>query len=166
MATDVVTVRRVRSVAELARTFDVVGAQFTPAFTSADARFVDLRRAWPQDRSLLLVAESGTGAGIVGGALGFRARTGDVVLRTIGLDPGVRGRGLGRRLVETLVVEAMTLGAASVGAGGVEQATKGFYERLGFHGRGSTMRLELAPPGRIRDLHVRRLRAALGATVP
>lgn len=164
VSTGVLTVRAVRSVPELVRTFDVVGTQFTPSFTSSDARFVEVRRAWPDDRLLLLVAERDDG--IVGGALGFRARSGDVVLRTIGLDPDVRGLGLGRRLLETLVMEAMALGAHSVGAGGVEPATKGFYERVGFHGRGSTMRRDLPPPGPVRDLHVRRLRAALGATIP
>lgn len=158
MSSDQVVVRRVRSAAELVLAFDVVGAQFSPAFTSADARFRDLARRWPEDRPLMIVAEDQ--GRVVGGALGFRAGNGAALLRTIGLDPAVRMQGLGRRLIEAVVMEAMAFGCLAVVAGGVEAGTKGFYERLGFHGRGSTMRRDLPPPGRVRDLRLRRLRAA------
>lgn len=165
---DLPVVRRVSSAAELALAFEVAGAQFDPAFTSADDRFLDLRRRWPEDRPLMVVAHDR--GGVVGSALGFRAGNGLAVLRTIGLDPAIRRQGLGRRFVETLVMEAMALGCQTVVAGGLEAGTKGFYERLGFHGRGSTMRRDLPPPGRIRELHVQRLRAIigrdLGATMP
>ena len=53
-----------------------------------------------------------------------------VTLRVIGLDPGARGAGIGRRLVEEIEREASRLGVRLISLGPDEAA--GFYERLGY----------------------------------
>lgn len=151
-------IRPVESLAELDVVLAVVGAQFTPVIEADDRRFAELRARFSDDRRLMLTVEGP--AGMVGGALGFRHASEACVLRTIGLAPSGRGRGLGRRLVEAMEAEALALGCLAIVAGGIPGGTKGFYERLGFHGRGSTMRLDLPPPGPVRELRLRRLRAA------
>ena len=150
-------IRPVASAVELDEVLAVVGAQFTPAIEVTDRRFAELRARLADDRRLMLVAHGA--AGIVGGVLGFRHGDGTCVLRTIALVPSARDRGLGRRLVEAMEAEALEIGCLAVVAGGIPAGTKGFYARLGFHGRGSTMRLDLPPPGPVRDLRLRRLRA-------
>ena len=135
-------VRPVKSRAELAAVFDVAGAQIVPPMTHDDRRFADLDRRFDDDRALMLVAE---GDGILGGALAFRAKSGDVALRVIGLVPTARGRGLGRQLVEAVEREAMALGCRTVAAGGITPQTRGFYERLRFRGRHSMMSKDLPP---------------------
>lgn len=151
-------IRPVESAAELDEVLAVVGAEFTPAIEVTDRRFAELRAHQADDGRLMLVVAGP--AGTVGGALGFRQEDGTCILRTIALVPSARGRGLGRRLVETLEAEALEMGCLALVAGGIPAGTKGFYARLGFHGRGSTMRLDLPPPGPVRDLRLRRLRAA------
>src|SRR5207249_1597815 len=102
--------------AELATTFDVIGAQFVPAITHEDRRFQDLARRFPEDRPLMLLVEElaaphSTGR-IVGGALAFGERA--VTLRAIGLAPHVRRQGLGRRLMERVELEAIRRGAGAI----------------------------------------------------
>jgi GNAT superfamily N-acetyltransferase len=153
-------IRRIASADELARAVDVAGAQVTPQVTSGDRRADDLFRRLDQDRPLLVGAFSG--GAVVGAALAFRPDDGLCALRLIGLVPWVRGRGLGRRLMEVVELEAMAFGCISVTAGGVGPESKGFYQRLGFTGRHSTVSKQLPLPGRLRDLRIARLRAAAG----
>jgi len=97
-------VRPVASLDELAEVFDVIGAQLPRRLTHEDRRFADLVARFPEDRSLMLVIEDS--GRLVGGALAFRRDPRGATLRVIGLDPGVRGTGLGRRLVERIESEA------------------------------------------------------------
>ncbi len=136
-------IRPVASPAELAKAFDVIGAQFEPALTSADRRFTELAQRFVLDRSLMLVVCE---PALAGGALAFRTKSGDTALRIIGLPPRLRGRGLGRRLVDQVAAEAARFGSRSVAVGGVIAADRGFYERMGFHGRRSMMRKDLPFP--------------------
>lgn len=134
------TIQPAASQVELAHAFGVIGAQFEPAMTSADRRFGDIDRRFPDDQPMMLVV---CNPAVAGGALAFRTRNGEVVLRIIGLAPHLRRRGLGRRLVEQIAREAKAAGSRSVAVGGVTAEERGFYERVGFHGRRSMMRLDL-----------------------
>ena len=133
------TIRPVSSREELATAFDVIGAQFDPVITSADRRIAALDRRFDKDRSLMLVV---CDPGIAGGALAFRSNSGDVTLRIIGLPARLRRQGLGRELVARIAAEAKALGNRQVSVGGVTPDTRPFYERTGFHGRRSMMRLD------------------------
>lgn len=125
---------------ELAAACDVIGAQFSPPITAEDRRFTDLARRFNGDQPMMLVVCTPI---VEGGALAFRSDNGDTTLRIIGLAPHLRRRGLGRRLVERIVEEATGLGSPSITVGGVTPDVRGFYERVGFHGRKSIMRREL-----------------------
>lgn len=146
-------IRPVSSRLELAAAFDVMGAQMTPRITHDDRRFQDLDRRFDEDRTLMLVVEDR--GSILGGALAFRR--GAVTVRMIGLDARVRGKGLGRRLMETIELEAMRLGAGGINLGASAEA-KGFYVRLGYAGRGVMMHKGLPLPGRFLEARLRNLR--------
>ncbi len=63
-------IRPVASLQELARVFDVAGAQLPQPLTRHDRRLAELARRFPADRPLMLLAEDQ--GRIVGGALAFR----------------------------------------------------------------------------------------------
>lgn len=151
-------IRRVASANELREAFDVIGRQFDPPITHADRRFEDLARRFDEDRPLMLVVEND--GHLIGGALAFRGE-GGASLRIIGLEASQRGSGLGRRLVQTIEVEAMTLGVRSISLGAGREV-KGFYTRLGYRGGGSSMHKDLPLPGRVLEYRLRKLRAAAG----
>jgi GNAT superfamily N-acetyltransferase len=130
-------IRPVGTLTELTEVFDFLGAQFPQRFTHEDGRFADLARRFPDDRTLMLVAEDE--GRIIGGALAFR-KNDDVTLRIIALDPAHRGRGAGRDLMDRLEREATALGAREIALGADEAV--GFYLRLGYRGR-SGMRKQL-----------------------
>ena len=155
--------RPVRSLLELTEVFDLIGAQMTPPITHTDRRFHDLARRFPEDRTLMLVVEDQ--GRIVGGALAFRkVRRGGsgVTLRMIGLEPGARGHGLGRRLMQTLELQASRLGAPAITLGGARAEIKGFYVRLGYAGRGTMLSKGLPLPGRFLDARLGKLQATAG----
>lgn len=132
--TDDGMIRCVTSLDELAAVYDLIGAQLTPTTTSNDRKYDDLARRFALDRQLMLVAER---AGfLLGGALAFRqdADLKSVTLRIVGIDPGHRGRGLGRRLVHAVEQAAAVLGAESIylAAGPGE---RDFYRKLGYSGK-------------------------------
>ncbi|WP_067801289.1 GNAT family N-acetyltransferase [Actinomadura formosensis] len=108
-------------------------------------RFTDLARRFPEDRSLMLVAESR--ARIIGGALAFRKADDpqQVILRIIAVDPDHRGRNLGRRLMEKIELEAAALGARGIALGVGSDEVAGFYLRLGYRGE-SVMTKQLPLP--------------------
>ena len=129
-------IRPVASLQELARVFDLVGAQLPQPLTRRDRRLAELAGRFPADRPLMLLAEDQ--GRIVGGALAFRtdpcSPAGGVTLRLIGLAATHRGKGLGRRLLQQVEAAAIRLGAVeiSLGASGQE---RGFYVRMGYAGR-------------------------------
>lgn len=92
---------------------------------------------------------------IVGGALGSSN-----VLRIIALEPGARRKGLGRRLIQTYEVGAMRRGVQTISLGAIEGA-KGFYLRMGYHGK-SSMHKELPLPGRVLEFRLHKLEALVG----
>jgi predicted N-acetyltransferase YhbS len=147
------TIRCVASIEELAEAFNLLGAQFTPPVTSKDREYVDLLEHYPQDRRLMLVAEKD--GRIVGGVLGFGS-----TLRIIALEPAERGKGLGRRLIQSYEVGAMRRGVQTISLGAIEGA-KGFYLRMGYHGKLS-MHKELPLPGRVLEWRLSKLEARLG----
>ena len=147
------TIRMVASAEELVAAFDVLGAQFTPPLTHEDPQFVQLRDGYPEDRRLMLVVEQK--GRIVGGVLGFGN-----TLRIIALEPAARGKGLGRRLMQCYEVGAMRRGVQGISLGAIEGA-KGFYERMGYHGK-SSMHKELPLPGRVLEFRLNKLEAKLG----
>ncbi|MCL5950981.1 MAG: GNAT family N-acetyltransferase [Chloroflexi bacterium] len=145
-------IRQVSSLDELREAFAVIGAQFSPPIPPEDKRLDDLVRRYPQDRSLmLLVQREGR---IIGGALGFGS-----TLRILGPEPSARGKGLGRRLLQTFEVAAMRLGMRTLNLGADE--AKGFYLRLGYHGK-SSLHKELPAPSRVQDVRLKRLERLIG----
>jgi predicted N-acetyltransferase YhbS len=147
------TIRRVASIRELEEAFDLLGAQFTPPFTSRDRTFDDLLRHYPEDRPLMLVAEQE--GQVVGGVMGFCS-----TLRIIALLPEARGKGLGRRLLQTYEVGAMQRGVRTISLG-ADEKEKGFYAHMGYRGK-SSMHKELPLPGRVLDHRLRKLEAVMG----
>ena len=135
-------VRPVDSLDELAEVFDVIGAQLPQRLTHEDRRFADLVARFPEDRSLMLVVEDS--GRLVGGALAFRRDQRGVTLRILGLEPSVRGTGLGRRLVEQIEEEAARLGVATISLGADEAI--GFYTHLGYAEAGGAWHKRLGPP--------------------
>ena len=135
-------VRPVASLDELAEVFDIIGAHLPQHLTHQDRRFADLVARFPEDRSLMLVVEDR--GRLVGGALAFRRDPRGVTLRIIGLDPSVRGTGLGHRLVEQIEEEAAHLGVAMISLGADEAV--GFYAHLGYAEAGGAWHKRLGPP--------------------
>lgn len=149
-----VTVRPVASVEELLQLEHVIATQF-PARRSVAARARERESHFEEQRSLMVLAEQ-NGA-IVGGALAFRTAD-SVQVDGIALAPGVRGLGIGRKLMAAIESEAIRLGAQSIYLGGANTENRGFYWRLGFAGRGSLMHKGLPLAGRF--IAERRKRAA------
>lgn len=155
--------RRVASLTEQDFVLDVLGAEDGKTALHADRRMAGLRATFPEQRPLrLAVWRDGHP---VGGLLCVRSGTGGgvaVAVRAFCVVAGFRRLGIGRRLVETMVTEAMALGAGKVAEGGVDRDWRPVYERLGFMTQGSYASLALPLPGRARDLRARRLREAAG----
>lgn len=147
------TIRVVASVEELREALDLLGAQFMPPITHQAPELSKLFDAYPADRRLMLVAEKD--GRIVGGVMGS-----ENVLRIIALEPGARRKGLGRRLIQTYEVGAMRRGVQTISLGAIEGA-KGFYLRLGYHGK-SSMHKELPLPGRVLEFRLQKLEALIG----
>lgn len=95
--TEPLTIRPVDSATELGAVLDLVGAQLDPPSDSADTRFTELKRAFPAQGDLLLVAE--VHGRRVGGALGFMDFDMQAVLRVLAVEERHRGHGVGRALL-------------------------------------------------------------------
>ncbi|HVL39855.1 MAG TPA: GNAT family N-acetyltransferase [Fimbriimonadaceae bacterium] len=149
---DALTIRRVANLDELRDTFEVIGQQFSPPIGRDDSRIDRLVRDFPSDRPLMLVVEHD--GRIIGGALGFGS-----TLRIIGIEEWARGRGLGRRLLQTFEVAAMRHGVQEISLGAED--ARGFYQRQGYRGK-SSMHKQLALPGAVRDLRLRKLERTIG----
>ena len=147
-----IRIRRVSSIDELYDVFETIGRQFTPPIARDDRRVNELVRRFPADRALMLLVESE--GRIIGGVLGFGS-----TLRVIGLEPEVRGKGLGRRLLQTFEVAAMRHGVRELSLGAEE--AKGFYLKLGYRGK-SSMHKQFPLPGRVSELRLQRLEQVVG----
>ena len=110
------------------------------------------------DRALMLTLLVGDAP--VGGVIAYR-KEGAVLVRAIGVDAAWRGRGLARRLMETVEVEAMTLGCRAIVLGSAEDA-RGFYDRLGYRGKRTLRQKDLPIPGPLTNLRLQMMRAAAG----
>ncbi|HET7769385.1 MAG TPA: GNAT family N-acetyltransferase, partial [Chloroflexota bacterium] len=99
---------------------------------------------------------------IVGGALGFRPNGGAITVRAIGVAPHARRQGLGRRLLAALELEAMKLGGGGINLAATDDA-RGFYQRLGYAGRGSLMQKGFPLPGRLLEARLKKLAREVGA---
>jgi GNAT superfamily N-acetyltransferase len=91
---------------------------------------------------MMLVARHGEE--IAGVALGHVDGGGLGTVSHVAVAAGVRGRGLGRRLLSALESGARSLGVRELTLGSVDGAV-GFYERCGYRGR---LLLQFVPPAR------------------
>jgi ribosomal protein S18 acetylase RimI-like enzyme len=114
----------------------VVSAQFPLRRPASTREAAAQAERFEVNRSLTLLAKR-NGA-IVGGVLASRAG-GGVQVDVIALKPEARRLGIGRKLMEAIESEAISLGAQSIYLGGANAENRGFYWRLGFAGRGSLM---------------------------
>jgi GNAT superfamily N-acetyltransferase len=149
-------VRACHDESELDQLYLAIGRQFGEAWDVADRRLDEPRRRFDRDHELMLVVVDDTG--IRGGVIAF----GDdvVTVRALGIDDEVRGHGLGRRLLDLVEVGALSRGARTIVLGAVDDA-RGFYERLGFRGKGAMREKQLPPPGAVRNRLVARAAAVL-----
>lgn len=154
-------IRMVASLEELGVVCDVIGAQIDPPMRREDRRFQELWPRFEADRSLMWLAEDGAGE-VVGGALAFRPGGSGVTMRAIGLTPGARRQGVGRRLMAAIEMEAMKVGARGINLGADEGAV-GFYRRLGYAGRGAMMHKGLPLPGPFLAARLRKLQESQSA---
>jgi GNAT superfamily N-acetyltransferase len=151
-------IRCVNSRDDLRSCFAAIGGAFSPPIPPDDWRLDRLLEHFEDSRPLMVVAERD--GEIVGGALGLVTddRFG---VNILGFDDSVRGIGLGRRVMQTVEVQAMARGARELGLGSVREA-RGFYESIGYAGKRTYKHKALPLPGRVRDLRVAKLQAALG----
>lgn len=127
-----VTIRSVVSLEELADAFDLAGEQFDPVIDRSDeSRYAELRSAFPDQRDLLLVAE--TGEGRIGAALGFSSDGRNATLRLIGVVKEYRRQGVGGELLRAFERAVVRIGARVVTLGADE--VTGFYIRHGYQTR-------------------------------
>jgi predicted N-acetyltransferase YhbS len=159
MSTQTYRIRRVSSIEDLRACFAVLGSQFSPPIIPDDYRFERLYVHFEASRPLMIVAERD--GEVVGGALGLVRDHDRFGVSIVAFDESVRGTGLARRVMQTVEVQAMACGAREIGLGSV-RAARGFYERLGYSGKKTGKLKSLPLPGRIRDLKVAKLQAALG----
>lgn len=124
-----ITIRSVASLEELADAFDLAGAQFDPVTNRSDeGRYGELRSVFPEQRDLLLMAE--TAERPIGAALGFTSDGRNATLRIIGVVNEYRRRGVGGQLLRAFERGVVRVGANSVTVG-ADEAT-GFYVRHGY----------------------------------
>lgn len=143
----------VRDMDDLRKVIRVLGNQFSPAISPEDGIFTDLIQNFPQDRQLMLVVEKDRC--IIGGALGFGS-----TLRIVALIPEVRGKGLGRRLIQTYEIMAIKREIQTISLGSLDEA-KDFYRKMGYPGK-SSMHKDLPLPGPVRDYRLQKLLFMVG----
>lgn len=150
-------VRACRDRAELDELYLAIGRQFGGHWTSDDRRLEEPRARFDTDRPMMLCVSDG--ARIRGGVVAFGDE--EVTVRAIGIDPEIRGLGIGRRLLELVELQALARGARVLSLGAVEDA-RGFYDRLGYRGKRTGRQKQLPLPGRVRDRRVSLRLAELG----
>lgn len=122
-------IRTIRDQAELEEAFNLAGSLLPhPIDTTHTHRFDDLARRFPYDRPLMLVATADGPP--VGAALALRTDDRTATLRMIAVVEAFRGRGIGRRLVEGVEIEARLVGVERIVLGTDEAV--GFWYHLGY----------------------------------
>lgn len=162
VTSDAFLIRRVASIEDLNTVFSVVGEQLKPPIAPPDRRLDHLIEGFEGNRHLMLVAERE--GHIVGGVLGVQLgvqHEQSVGVSIVGFHPSVQGAGLARRMLQIIEVEAMARGARRIGLG-ARAAAKGFYESLGYQGRGHYMEKGLLLPGPSVERRVAKWMAKLG----
>jgi predicted N-acetyltransferase YhbS len=160
MSTQAYRIRRVLSVDDLRSCLAVVAAHFSPPMAADDVRFEHLYERFDESRPLMVVAERD--GEVVGGVFGAVTEDrSNAKLGPVSVDGSVRGMGLARRLMQSVEVEAMALGVCELHLGSKKDA-RGFYASLGYQGKRTYKHRALPLPGRVRDLKVAKLQAALG----
>ncbi|HUS61755.1 MAG TPA: GNAT family N-acetyltransferase [Acidimicrobiales bacterium] len=154
---DELLVRECRDLNELAQVYAAIGRQFGETWDRFDTRLEAPKHRFDADRELMLAVVDRER--ICGGIIAF----GDdvVTVRAIGVDLELRGRGIGRRLLEIVEARALARGAHSIVLGAVDEA-RGFYERLGYRGKRTMREKQLPLPGVVRDRLAARLAEELG----
>jgi GNAT superfamily N-acetyltransferase len=155
---DAVLVRRVHSPSDLVATFDAIGRQFDPIMRAPHRDLAEPIRRFDEDRTLMLAVLADDVP--IGGVIAFRNDR-SVIVRAIGVDVAWRERGIGRRLMELVEIEALELGSHAIALGATEDAG-GFYDRLGYRGKRTMREKQLPPRGPIVDMRIERMRAELG----
>jgi GNAT superfamily N-acetyltransferase len=140
-----VIVRACRDLDDLVAIYEAIGRQFGEIWSEHDRRLEEPRSRFGTDRELMLAVE--VGDVVRGGVIAF----GDdaVTVRAIGLDQDLRGRGVGRLLLELIEARALVRGARVVTLGAADDA-RGFYERLGYRGKHAMREKQLPLPGAVR----------------
>jgi ribosomal protein S18 acetylase RimI-like enzyme len=149
-------VRLCRDEADLEELFRSIGRQFGEEWDGADRRLEEPRSRFERDRDLMFALVDGTG--MRGGVIAF----GDdiVTIRAVGIDAELRGHGHGRRLLELVEARALVRGARTIVVGAADEA-RGFYDRMGYRGRGTRREKQLPPPGAVRTRLVKDAAASL-----
>lgn len=140
---DRLEIRAVQDIAELRRAFATIAPLFVAAVDpDHDFRLDRLLEHIAADRELMLVAVDADGT-IRGAALGYREAVAAVKLQALAVDPHLRRRGVGTRLIEELERRARQSGSTSVYLG-AEEPARPFYQALGYRGRRSVLSKSLA----------------------
>lgn len=141
-----VIVRTCRDPGDLVAIYEAIGRQFGEMWSGDDRRLDEPRRRFDTDRELMLAVE--VRDVVRGGVIAF----GDdaVTVRAIGLDEELRGRGIGRRLLELVEARALVRGARVIALGAADDA-RGFYEKLGYRGKHTMREKQLPLPGAVRS---------------
>jgi ribosomal protein S18 acetylase RimI-like enzyme len=142
-----------KSIDEMLKVYDIVVSLVSHPFSEERHR-IDLTNYFPKNQHLMLLVEFD--GEIVGGTLGYKSS-----LFAIAIKPGHQGKGLGRRLLQTFEFSAMKNGVRMISVG-ADDEDKGFFQRMGYRGKRVSMSKEFPLPGRVLDLKLRKLEAAIG----
>lgn len=140
---DQVEIRAVQDVSELRQVFALIAPLFIASVDpEQDFRLDRLLEHFETDQELMLVAVD-AGGQIRGAALGYREAAAAVKLQAVAVEPQIRRRGVGKRLVFELERRALEAGSTSIHLG-AEEPARPFYAALGYHGRHSVLSKSLA----------------------
>lgn len=157
-AADEITIRTVSDEPELRSAFAYIAPLFVTSVDSEqDFRLARLLERLPTDQDLMLVAVDADGQ-LHGAALGYR-ESGAVKLSALAVDPHLRRRGIGTRLMAELEVRARGAGATSIFLGAEDPALP-FYRALGYQGRRRLLTKSLAGAALAAPPQLRRQRLA------
>jgi len=147
-------IRQVQSIDELKSMWEVVVAPFRHKMKYEERHLADHVDWFPTSRELMLVVEQD--GEIIGGVLGH-----DGSLCELTLEAEHRGKGLGRRLLQTFEVASLRRGVRMIILGS-DPENKAFFEKTGYHGRKMSMSKEFPVGGRVFERRLSRLVEQVG----